>query len=285
MISTAGACKLTRVKEKQQTRHSGIWTEQQLEQLHRLYALRSQVAGFAARQAAQRVSEGASVAELEQCHRQMCASAQLGDYQAFLDADMQFHHAIAELADMPALLAMWKVMEREMKPFAGWGHRALFHDLEMIARAHVPQLETILHGDGDAAERAAHVDLDALWYMLAEQPAELTAEPDAIERACAYVLMNLHRKITLAQVAHEVAHLSASHFNKLFRERRGEAFGTYVQNLRLRRAEALLQEGIHDIHEISVRVGYTDTSRFGEHFKRRYGHPPSDYKRHTISPQ
>ena len=165
-----------------------------------------------------------------------------------------------------------------MKPFAGWAHRTLFHDLAMIAQAHLTQLETIRCGQPEEAATAAHVDLDALWYMLAERPAELTGAPDAVERACAYVLLNLHRKITLEQTAREVAHLSASHFNKLFRESRGEAFGTHVQNLRLRRAEALLRDGLTDIYEIARRVGYSDTSRFGEHFKRKYGCSASTYR-------
>jgi len=207
----------------------------------------------------------------------MVASARRRDYQAFLDADMSFHRVIAEMAEVPSLLSIWKRLEREMKPFAGWAHRALFHDLEMIADAHTAQMEAIALGKPAAAERAAHVDLDSLWQMLAEQPADLSDDPDPVERACAYILLNLHRKITLEKIAREVAHLSASHFNKLFRESRGEPLGIHVQNLRLRRAENLLREGEGEINEIAARVGYTDPSRFGEHFKRRYGCPPSEY--------
>ena len=253
------------------------WTAAEIEAFHRLYALRSQLAGFAARQAALRVRGGISPRALQLAYAEMAATARQGDYQAFLDADMGFHRAIAELAQIPSLLSIWKRLEREMKPFAGWAHRALFHDLEMIADAHTAQLEAIVLGKPAAAERAAHVDLDSLWQMLAEGPADLSDDPDPVERACAYILLNLHRKISLEKVAREVAHLSASHFNKLFRASRGEPLGVHVQNLRLRRAESLLREGEGEINEVAARVGYSDPSRFGEHFKRRYGCAPSEY--------
>ena len=264
---------------KQPAAHISTWSEDQLEEFHRLYALRSQIAGFAARQAAARVRGGASASALEKAYCEMHAAAEIADYQIFLIADMEFHNAISDLAAVPALATIWSLLEREIKPFAGWAHRELFRDLVFLAEAHEIELETIRSGDEDAAERAAHINLDCLWHMLAEQAAEPSGEADPVESVCGYVLLNLHRKLSFSFVAREVAHLSVGHFSKLFRQARGESFGSYVQNLRMRRAEAMLRSGQHEVGEIALRVGYSDTSRFGEHFKRAYGVAPSEYLR------
>ena len=254
------------------------WDEAQIENLHRLYALRSQLAGFAAREAALRVAEGGSSAPLRDCYHAMHAAAQADDYAAFLQADRGFHHAISDLAGVPALVEMWTLLDREMHDFVGWAHRVLFHDLQMIADGHAMQFEAISGGNPEIAERAAHLDLDSLWQMLTSQPAEPLGEPDAVERACAYILLNLHRSLRLQDVARDVVHLSSSHLAKLFRDRRGESFSAYVQTLRMRRAASLLRETTLPIQDIATRVGYVDVSRFTTHFKRFYGSVPSEYR-------
>jgi AraC-like DNA-binding protein len=258
------------------------WDENEIERLHRLYSLRSQLAGFAAREAARRVGEGHSAASLEARLRAMHEQASRGDYVAFLEADMMFHRTIAQLAGAPPLDEIWIVLENRFREFAAWSHRILFRDLQIIADAHTPQYQTIANGNAVAAERAAHIDLDTLWQMLTEQPAEASDEADPVERVCGYILMNLHRKISLSQVARDVAHLSPSQLARLFRERRKESFSAYVQRLRLRRAETLLRETDLSITDISFRVGYTDSSRFTAHFSRYFGVTPS-VKRETHS--
>lgn len=251
------------------------WSSAEIASFHQLYALRAQLAGFAARTAAARVGAGASTEPLQNCYHEMWACARRNDFAAFLEADMNFHRAVAELASTPALPVIWRTLEHEFRPFAQWAQRALFHDLEMIAAAHEPQLETIRHADAAGAERAAQVDLDALWQMLTEQPAEASGLPDPVERACAYVILNLHRPLRLKDVARTVVHLSESHLAKLFRDSRGESFSAYVQTLRLRRAEDLLRSTNLPIGDIVQRVGYNDTSRFALHFRRAYGVSPS----------
>lgn len=225
-----------------------------------------------------RVAQGGSCAALRDCYNAMHAAAQVEDYAAFLQADRGFHHAISHLAGVPVLVEMWTLLDRDMHDFVGWAHRVLFHDLQMIADGHAMQFEAISGGNAEIAERAAHLDLDSLWQMLTSQPAEPLGEPDAVERACAYIMLNLHRPLRLQEVARDVVHLSPSHLAKLFRDRRGESFSAYVQTLRLRRAASLLHETTLPIQDIATRVGYVDVSRFTTHFKRLYGSAPSDFR-------
>ncbi len=252
-----------------------LWDENEIVRWHRLYSLRSHLAGFAAREAALRVREGGLVAPLEMRFGAMLREAARGDFAAFLEADLAFHRCVAQLAGAAPLEDIWILLEGQFREFAAWSHRALFRDLHIIAEAHRAQYQTIAAGNPAAAEHAAHVDLDALWQMLTEQPAQAGDEADPVERVCGYVLLNLHRPLSLTGVAREVAHLSTSQLARLFRERRGESFSAYVQRLRLRRAETLLRETELAVADIAIRVGYSDSSRFIAHFHRHFGCTPN----------
>ncbi len=254
-----------------------------LERLHAVYSLRSQLAGFAARNAAKRIAGGAPKEPLQAAFDAMTKAADIGDYDTFLEADLAFHRTIAALADVPILVDLWLQLERQFREFAGWSHRTVFRDLETIAQAHTAQVETILSGDAIAAERAAHVDLDALWQMLTEQPATKDDEVDPVERVCGYVILNLHRTLTLTGVAKDVAYLSPSHLARLFRVGRNISFTNYVQGLRMRRAASLLADTDLSVQSIADRVGYGDTSRFTLHFRREFGTPPSDWRREHVA--
>jgi AraC-like DNA-binding protein len=209
----------------------------------------------------------------------MGEAAKSNDYDAFRNADMAFHRCIAEIADVPALVAIWDVVEAEMRAFVGWAHRWVIKDLVAIAGSHEWHFTAIRDGHPKSAERAAEVGLDSLWQILAEQPAETLRETDPLERVCAYVLLNLHMPLSLQAVARDVAFLSPSHLAKQFREVRKESFTAYVQGLRQRRAAHLLATTDLSIQAIIDRVGAPDLSRFAGQFRRAYGCTPSGYKR------
>jgi len=253
--------------------------ERDLESFHQLYALRSNLAGFAARHAALRVGAGADPGPLAERLCAMRFAAALGDYDAFLAADMQFHRTIAAMACTPGLPDIWALLEDTFRDFAAWSQRALFADLAMLADAHQTQYDHIASGSPSEAEHAAHVDLDALWQMLTDTPAERVGHVDPVERVCAYSILNLHTKLTLTAVARDVAFVSPSHLAKLFRDGRKETFTHFVQGLRLRRAASLLSETELSVQTISERVGYGDVSRFTLHFRRQFGKTPLDWRK------
>lgn len=251
----------------------------ELERLHKVYALRSHMAGFAARNAALRAEAGLDCAPLLGCLQIMRALAAANDFDQFLAADMQFHRTIAEMADTPPLVEMWLVLEETFRNFAGWSHRYVFSDLSMVAETHLAQYEAIAMGDPRAAEHAAQVDLDSLWQIISERPALPEGAVDPVEKVRAYVILNLHRRLSLTAVAREVAYLSPSHLARLFREAHREPFSEYVEGLRMRRAASLLSSTDIPVQRISERVGYVDVSRFSAHFRRHYECTPSDWRK------
>jgi transcriptional regulator GlxA family with amidase domain len=73
--------------------------------------------------------------------------------------------------------------------------------------------------------------------------------------------------------------LSIWYLPRLFKKTTGISFGEYVRNLRLKKAEKLLQDPTLSIKEIAAAVGYKHVSDFDHHFKSRYGMRPGEYRR------
>jgi AraC-like DNA-binding protein len=95
---------------------------------------------------------------------------------------------------------------------------------------------------------------------------------------------------TLSKMAKHV-HLSIWYFARLFKKNTGSHFSEYLRNLRLEKAEKLLENPVLSIKEVAAAVGYKHVSDFDHHFKSTYGIPPGEYRRFqqtseeiTISP-
>jgi transcriptional regulator GlxA family with amidase domain len=80
-------------------------------------------------------------------------------------------------------------------------------------------------------------------------------------------------------IARTLPRIDKACLSRLFREHSGESFQAYLQRLRLEKAEELLRESRLPVASISRRVGYRDVSRFGQHFRHRFGASPSRYRR------
>ena len=108
---------------------------------------------------------------------------------------------------------------------------------------------------------------------------EHSAPEDPLQRACAYLQFFFHRNVSLQQIAKGVAYLSPGHLSKLFRERYGVSFQSYLQRLRLNKAADLLINTALPVALVARRSGYRDTSRFGQHFRREYGNSPLAWRK------
>lgn len=76
----------------------------------------------------------------------------------------------------------------------------------------------------------------------------------------------------------DLAAMSATHFSKAFRAATGVSPLQYVIATRLEMASILLKTSKLTVAEIAWRVGYQDISRFGQHFKRKYGTTPAAFR-------
>jgi AraC family transcriptional regulator len=75
-----------------------------------------------------------------------------------------------------------------------------------------------------------------------------------------------------------IAAMSATHFSKAFKAATGRSPLQYVISARLEQASVLLKTSALTVAEIAWRVGYQDLSRFGQHFKRKFGTTPAAFR-------
>jgi two-component system response regulator YesN len=76
----------------------------------------------------------------------------------------------------------------------------------------------------------------------------------------------------------EIANLSASRLNHLFKEEMGLTIRQYVKTKRLETARDLLQETNLRIKEICFRIGISDSTHFVRDFKKFSGLYPKGYR-------
>jgi transcriptional regulator GlxA family with amidase domain len=88
-------------------------------------------------------------------------------------------------------------------------------------------------------------------------------------------------RLTASHLA-EVAGLSRSRFEHLFKAETGERFRRALRDIRLSRADALLAGSTLSIKEVACRVGFLSTASFSRAFTERYGQAPSQWRgRHS----
>ncbi len=99
-----------------------------------------------------------------------------------------------------------------------------------------------------------------------------------ISRVIEYLSSHIDAKITVEIMA-SIAHLSASHFARVFKAETGKAPMEYVQGLRLERAKKLLLAGDKSMTEIALDCGFGSPSYLSACFQRQYKMAPSEYQR------
>lgn len=111
--------------------------------------------------------------------------------------------------------------------------------------------------------------------LAARSLGDADAQPDLrLQRVLEFIAANLHRQLSLAEIAAEV-HLSPYHLGRVFKRATGLSLHQYLIGQRLERGRALLESGDYAINEVATLVGFAAHSHFNLHFKRRYGVPPS----------
>ena len=100
-----------------------------------------------------------------------------------------------------------------------------------------------------------------------------------------FVSENLHRSITLDDLA-EAVHLSSSSLYKKMKEYADISPMEYVMKVRLHKAVELLKDDSISVQEVSMAVGFNTHSFFSECFKREFGMTPRQWRlRNVTKPQ
>jgi len=249
-------------------------------ELRRLSELRAMLEGFAARHAAAHAKEdAAAMKSMRAILKRLTSATRRRDYAAFRAADHELHAAIVTLSAVPQLPETWQSVWNALQGFHRDAFDECFPDARFLSDEHEHLVETIALGDPVAAEDAARSHVEAVWFRLAEQQGNASAQkPDPLQRATAHLAFRMHCPLRLTEVAKTVAFTSAGNLSRLFRQHHGVSFQAYLQKLRLEKAAELLRTTKLPVTSIARRVGYRDVSRFGQHFKRLYDLSPANYR-------
>jgi len=101
---------------------------------------------------------------------------------------------------------------------------------------------------------------------------------DTIEKAVYYVQCNFHKDISLREVS-DRSFFSLTYFSEQFKQRTGQSFNDYLNNLRIEKAKELLLIPELKITEVGELVGYHNSSYFIKVFKLKTGLTPNDFRR------
>jgi AraC-like DNA-binding protein len=249
-----------------------------LTQMRAVAGMRSVLDGFAARCAAARVVQGADHRALLDAFSRLQRATASGKHQATAQADAALHLAIVQLADVQGLLDVWNTAFRVQDAFRTESIHTCWPDLNVLFEAHRPIVDAICAGDLVLAEDTAKAHMDAVWYRLAEQTDDPSLPRDPLARASTYLAFHLHQPVQLSFLAKYIARTSPGHLARLFRQRYGRSFTQHLCELRLNKAVDLLLRSSQPVGRIAAMVGYQDASRFAEHFRRRHGHSPRQYR-------
>lgn len=94
-----------------------------------------------------------------------------------------------------------------------------------------------------------------------------------------YIYENLHRKITLEQLAQHVQ-LSPTYLSKLFHKEVGLTISSYITKKRIETAENMLRFSDYSCLEISDYLCFSSESHFIHSFKKHTGYTPKNYREH-----
>lgn len=98
-----------------------------------------------------------------------------------------------------------------------------------------------------------------------------------IDAAIKVIHNEIHQNIPVSELARQVR-LSTRHFIRLFKAETSLSPKQYVRCLRMKQAEALLDDSFLNVKEIAASVGVGDRSHFSRDFKKTYGHAPTTFR-------
>jgi two-component system response regulator YesN len=95
-----------------------------------------------------------------------------------------------------------------------------------------------------------------------------------IERIVRYVNRNYAEQLSLKVLSCQFG-ISAPYLGRLFRQETGKPFATYMNELRLRKADELVRYTSLKASEIATRIGYANVNYFYTLYKKFKGYDPS----------
>lgn len=119
---------------------------------------------------------------------------------------------------------------------------------------------------------------------LSEEALQARPPDRRIEKVCSLMRSAPAHDWTLAELARE-AGLTSNYFLRYFQAVTGVPPGRYLRRLRYDNAARMLSDGTLSIDQICQEIGVKDRFHFSREFKRYFGEPPAQYRKHrrTVS--
>lgn len=114
--------------------------------------------------------------------------------------------------------------------------------------------------------------------MPAQEKSFSSQAHDTIDRVHRYVYAHIDHPVTITDIARHMA-LSSSHLRMLYRKSTGMSLGSYVRELRIRRAQELLQSSSMNISQIAYSCGFESIYAFSRAFRKKLEMSPSEYRK------
>ncbi|MDX2051631.1 MAG: AraC family transcriptional regulator [Polyangiaceae bacterium] len=192
----------------------------------------------------------------------------------------------AELARLPGFRALFN-LEPQARQRHGFKSRLTLpaEDLQrLLTTIHTMQRELKARQPG--FDVAATGLFSAVLVDLARQYTRMTspASQSLVRLSAVVEWLTVHfaQPICLTDIARR-AHMSESSIRRAFHECFGLSPMNYLIELRLSRAEYLLQHSDASIREVALKVGIDDPSYFARLFRKRTGLEPSAYRARQAS--
>jgi len=100
-----------------------------------------------------------------------------------------------------------------------------------------------------------------------------------IRRSIQYTDENFYKNIGLKEVTDYLG-LSEKYFSRYFKERTGEGYHQYLNNVRLHHAVRQLLNGQTSVLQCALDNGFPNVKSFIECFKQNYGCTPGKYRKY-----
>ncbi len=104
-----------------------------------------------------------------------------------------------------------------------------------------------------------------------------SGEHKEIKQAIRYIKKNIHRSITLEEVANYV-YLSPFYLSKLFKNELNINFINYVNEQKMLYAKEQLEKSDWAVHTIAKNLGFSRASYFCKVFKKEFDMTPKEYR-------
>ena len=134
--------------------------------------------------------------------------------------------------------------------------------------------ETVLNGEN---WEDIHQDMLAYIAKCFKTDSQIMQEHNYADLAT-YIIENYYAEdISLQSVASQI-NVNSSYLSRLFKQKKGENFITYLTRVRINHAKAYLLNRELRVYEIADKVGYHNYTYFSKIFKKSVGVTPEEYR-------